>query len=98
MAALAWRQITTLHPWGIEYVDPRFDRLLIRFEPDVVERRDAEATQALDLVKALAAGPQGRPDVGLADQRSAAASRPGPFPGCPASGDRMAQLPRTRRR
>ncbi|MFE3585745.1 hypothetical protein [Streptomyces vinaceus] len=53
MAALAWRQITTLHPWGIEYVDPRSDRLLIRFEPDVVGRRDAEATQALDLAKAL---------------------------------------------
>ncbi|MDH6545221.1 hypothetical protein [Streptomyces sp. SPB4] len=53
MAALAWRKITTLHPWGIEYVDPRSDRLLIRFEPDVVGRRDAEATQALDLAKAL---------------------------------------------
>ncbi|MFD9724605.1 hypothetical protein [Streptomyces sp. NPDC059072] len=52
MAALAWRQITTLHPWGITYVDPRPDRLLIRFEPDVVARR-AEATQALDLAKAL---------------------------------------------
>lgn len=30
MAALAWRRITTVHPWGIEYVDPRPDRLLIR--------------------------------------------------------------------
>ncbi|WP_149182668.1 hypothetical protein [Streptomyces sp. TRM49041] len=53
MAALAWRRITTLHPWGIEYVDPRPDRLLIRFEADPVDRRDPEETQALDLAEAL---------------------------------------------
>ncbi|MEV7416488.1 hypothetical protein [Streptomyces sp. NPDC089919] len=53
MAALAWRQITTLHPWGIEYVDPRSDRLLIRFEPDVVGRGDVEETQVLDLATVL---------------------------------------------
>ncbi|MFF0216101.1 hypothetical protein [Streptomyces vinaceus] len=53
MAALAWRQITTLHPWGIEYVDPRPDRLVICFEGDVVERREGEENQALDLAKAL---------------------------------------------
>ncbi|MFE7111136.1 hypothetical protein ACFU98_46025 [Streptomyces sp. NPDC057575] len=53
MAALAWRQITTLHPWGIEYVDPRSDRLLIRVEGDQVERRDLDVTQALDLAKVL---------------------------------------------
>lgn len=52
MAALAWRRITTLHP-GIEYVDPRPDRLLIRFEADPVERRDLEETQALDLAEVL---------------------------------------------
>ncbi|MFF3277497.1 hypothetical protein ACFYWU_42270 [Streptomyces chrestomyceticus] len=38
MAELAWRRIITLHPWGIEYVDPRSDRLLIRFGADPVER------------------------------------------------------------
>lgn len=53
MAALAWRRITTLHPWGIEYVDPRPDRLLIRFEADPVERPDPDETQALDLAEAL---------------------------------------------
>ncbi|GGT22163.1 hypothetical protein ACK389_10655 [Streptomyces antibioticus] len=53
MATLAWRRITTVHPWGIEYVDPRSDRLLIRFEADPVERRDPDETQALDLAEAL---------------------------------------------
>ncbi|GAA3904328.1 hypothetical protein GCM10022244_13120 [Streptomyces gulbargensis] len=53
MAALAWRRITTLHPWGIKYVDPRSDRLLIRFEADLAERRDPEESQALDLAEAL---------------------------------------------
>ncbi|MGI5473278.1 hypothetical protein [Streptomyces sp. CA-132043] len=53
MAALAWRRITTLHPWGIEYVDPRSDRLLIRFEADTVERRDPDETQAMDLAAVL---------------------------------------------
>ncbi|GAA2931141.1 MULTISPECIES: hypothetical protein [Streptomyces] len=53
MAALARRRITTVHPWGIEYVDPRSDRLLIRFEADPVERRDPDGTQALDLAEVL---------------------------------------------
>ncbi|MFF3750575.1 hypothetical protein ACFYYH_08965 [Streptomyces sp. NPDC002018] len=53
MAALAWRGITTLYPWGIEYVDPRFDRLLIRFEADHAERPDPDETQALDLAEVL---------------------------------------------
>ncbi|MFJ2753553.1 hypothetical protein [Streptomyces sp. NPDC087297] len=53
MAALAWRQIATVHPWGIEYVDPRPDRLAIRFETDVAGRRDAEETQPLTLAKVL---------------------------------------------
>ncbi|WJV44103.1 hypothetical protein [Streptomyces flavofungini] len=53
MAALAWRRITTVHPWGIEYVDPRADRLLIRFEADPAERRDQDDTQALDLAEVL---------------------------------------------
>ncbi|MFB8247297.1 hypothetical protein ACFC5X_19920 [Streptomyces sp. NPDC055952] len=53
MAALAWRRITTVHPWGIEYVDPRSDRLLIRFEDDPVERPAPNETQALDLAEAL---------------------------------------------
>ncbi|MEU8842963.1 hypothetical protein AB0D97_28150 [Streptomyces roseus] len=53
MAALAWRQITTVHPWGITYVDPRPDRLTIRFEPDVEGPREGEDTQALDLAKTL---------------------------------------------
>ncbi|MGW2917733.1 hypothetical protein ACWDBF_07695 [Streptomyces angustmyceticus] len=53
MAALAWRRITTVHPWGIEYVDPRSDRLLIRIEADPVERRDPDETQALDLADVL---------------------------------------------
>ncbi|MFF9010389.1 hypothetical protein ACF087_31920 [Streptomyces goshikiensis] len=53
MAALAWRQINTVHPWGITYVDPRPDRLTICFEPDVVERREGEDSQALDLAKVL---------------------------------------------
>lgn len=53
MAALAWRRITTLHPWGIEYVDPRSDRLLIRFEGDPVERRGPEESQARDLAEVL---------------------------------------------
>ncbi|GHG22217.1 hypothetical protein ACFFSH_22845 [Streptomyces filamentosus] len=53
MAALAWRRITTVHPWGIKYVDPRSDRLLIRFEADLAERRDPAQSQALDLAEAL---------------------------------------------
>ncbi|MER8062618.1 MULTISPECIES: hypothetical protein [unclassified Streptomyces] len=53
MAALAWRRITTVHPWGIEYVDPYSDRLLIRFEDDPVERRGSEVTQAMDLAAVL---------------------------------------------
>ncbi|WP_143664514.1 hypothetical protein, partial [Streptomyces sp. NRRL B-24572] len=53
MAALAWRRIATVHPWGIEYVDPRSDRLLIRFEVDLAERRDPQESQALDLAEAL---------------------------------------------
>ncbi|MFT9784701.1 hypothetical protein ACMZ5E_00470 [Streptomyces rhizosphaericola] len=53
MAALAWRRIATVHPWGIKYVDPRSDRLLIRFEADLAERRDPEESQALDLAEAL---------------------------------------------
>ncbi|MFD5124137.1 hypothetical protein [Streptomyces sp. NPDC058385] len=53
MAALAWRRITTLHPWGIEYVDPRSDRLLIRFEAAPVEQREPDETQALDLAAVL---------------------------------------------
>ncbi|MFI6370019.1 hypothetical protein [Streptomyces sp. NPDC050546] len=53
MAALAWRRITTVHPWGIEYVDPRADRLLIRFEADPAERPAPNETQALDLAEAL---------------------------------------------
>lgn len=53
LAALAWRQITTVHPWGIEYVDPRSGHLLIRFEADPVERRHPDETQALDLAKVL---------------------------------------------
>nr|WP_024127715.1 hypothetical protein [Streptomyces sp. F12]AHE40479.1 Hypothetical protein pFRL6_392 [Streptomyces sp. F12] len=53
MAALAWRRITTVHPWGIEYVDPRSDRLLIRFEGDPVARRNPAETQALDLAEVL---------------------------------------------
>jgi hypothetical protein len=53
MAALAWRRITTVHPWGIEYVDPRSDRLLIRFEAHPVERPAPNETQALDLAEAL---------------------------------------------
>lgn len=53
LAALAWRQISTLHPWGIEYVDPRSDSLLLRFEADLVERRDSGETQALDLAEVL---------------------------------------------
>ncbi|MFI8219938.1 hypothetical protein [Streptomyces sp. NPDC085932] len=53
MAALAWRRITTVHPSGIEYVDPRSDRLLIRFEADPVERPAQNETQALDLTEAL---------------------------------------------
>ncbi|MFK0049403.1 hypothetical protein ACIQU4_35975 [Streptomyces sp. NPDC090741] len=53
MAALAWRQIATVHPWGIKYVDPRPDRLAIRFESDVVGRRAPEETQARDLAKVL---------------------------------------------
>ncbi|MGH4035243.1 hypothetical protein ACQB60_40735 [Actinomycetota bacterium Odt1-20B] len=52
MAALAWRRITTVRPWGIEYVDPRSDRLRIRFEADI-ERRDPNETQALDLAEVL---------------------------------------------
>lgn len=48
MAALAWRRITTVHPWGIGYVDPRSDRLLIRFEADPLERPAPNETQALD--------------------------------------------------
>lgn len=178
MAALAWRRITTLHPWGIEYVDPRSDRLLIRFEADLVERHDPDATQALDLAELLlpradeygdikgvpgartyieggqvvlrvldtsasvtllgldpdewlravdvqdhqmgtygmtpchrdlsgsvapgraslpAAGPPGHRDVGLADQRAAAAGRPDPHPGGAAGRDRLARPPRARR-
>ncbi|MFF2805522.1 hypothetical protein ACFVUT_37550, partial [Streptomyces sp. NPDC058051] len=42
-----------LHPWGIEYVDPRSDRLVIRFEADHVERCDLDVTQALDLAQVL---------------------------------------------
>lgn len=53
MAALAWRQITTVHPWGIEYVDPRPDRLLIRFEADPDELPDPDETQVLDLAEVL---------------------------------------------
>ncbi|MBY8889294.1 hypothetical protein K7472_31295 [Streptomyces sp. PTM05] len=53
MAALAWRRITTVHPWGIEYVDPRSDRLLIRFEADAVEQHRPDETQALDLARVL---------------------------------------------
>ncbi|MCL3998143.1 hypothetical protein [Streptomyces lavenduligriseus] len=53
MAALAWRRITTVYPWGIEYVDPYSDRLLIRFEADPVERRDSDETQALELAGVL---------------------------------------------
>ncbi|MFF4205494.1 hypothetical protein ACFYZ8_33120 [Streptomyces sp. NPDC001668] len=53
MAALAWRRVTTVHSWGIEYVDPRTDRLLIRFEADPVERRDPAQTQVLDLAEVL---------------------------------------------
>ncbi|MFC8125404.1 hypothetical protein [Streptomyces sp. NPDC057302] len=53
MAALAWRQITTLYPWGIEYVDPRPDGLLIRFEADAAEQRDPDESQALDLAEVL---------------------------------------------
>jgi hypothetical protein len=53
MAALAWRRIATLHPWGIEYVDPRSDRLLIRFEADPDERPHSDETQALELAEAL---------------------------------------------
>lgn len=53
MAAPAWRRITTLHPWGIEYVDPRPDRLLIRFEADPAGRRYPAETQALDLAEVL---------------------------------------------
>ncbi|MFJ3842266.1 hypothetical protein ACIPY6_43245 [Streptomyces sp. NPDC090054] len=53
MAALAWRQIATVHPWGIKYVDPRPDRLAIEFETDVVGRRDPQETQARDLAEVL---------------------------------------------
>ncbi|MFE5842030.1 hypothetical protein ACFQ7N_10325 [Streptomyces niveus] len=56
MAALAWRRITTVYPWGIEYVDPRSDRLLIRFEADLADEaevRDPDETQALDLAEQL---------------------------------------------
>ena len=53
MAALAWRQITTVYPWGIEYVDPRPDRLVIRFEADPVGRLFPSETQALDLAEVL---------------------------------------------
>ncbi|MEU6404532.1 hypothetical protein [Streptomyces sp. NPDC046985] len=53
MDALAWRRITTVHPWGIKYVDPSSDRLLIRFEADPVERPDPDETQALELAAAL---------------------------------------------
>ncbi|MEV7296907.1 hypothetical protein AB0N79_35620 [Streptomyces microflavus] len=53
MAALAWRQITTLHPWGIKYVDPRSDRLLIHFETVPAELRGSDETQAMDLAQKL---------------------------------------------
>ncbi|MEU4174707.1 hypothetical protein [Streptomyces sp. NPDC026589] len=53
MAAVAWRRISTVYPWGIEYVDPRSDRLLIRFEGDPDMRRYRDETQALDLAEAL---------------------------------------------
>ncbi|MFG3384079.1 hypothetical protein [Streptomyces sp. NPDC047999] len=53
MAALAWRRITTVYPWGIKYVAPCSDHLLIRFEADLAERRDPEESQALDLAEAL---------------------------------------------
>ncbi|QNT98423.1 hypothetical protein HEP81_08197 (plasmid) [Streptomyces griseofuscus] len=53
MTALAWRRITTVHPWGIEYVDPYSDRLLIRFEADPVERRNPDDTQAMELAGVL---------------------------------------------
>ncbi|MFE7057616.1 hypothetical protein ACFVAO_20645 [Streptomyces californicus] len=53
MSAVAWRRISTVHPWGIEYVDPRSDRLLIRFEADPDMRRYQHETQALDLAQAL---------------------------------------------
>ncbi|MFB6564489.1 hypothetical protein ACFCYH_37340 [Streptomyces sp. NPDC056400] len=42
-----------MHPWGITYVDPRPDRLLICFETDLVGRRDGEETQVLSLAKVL---------------------------------------------
>ncbi|WP_406145519.1 hypothetical protein [Streptomyces anulatus] len=53
MAALAWRQIATLHPWGVKYVDPRADRLLIHFETVPVELRGLGESQALDLAEKL---------------------------------------------
>ncbi|MGP3777147.1 hypothetical protein ACTWJ8_40565 (plasmid) [Streptomyces sp. SDT5-1] len=53
MAALAWRQIGTVHPWGIKYVDPYPDRLLIRIEPAAIAQRASDWPPALDLAEAL---------------------------------------------
>ncbi|MFE2879032.1 hypothetical protein ACFXG6_31830 [Streptomyces roseus] len=53
MAALAWRQITTLQPWASCTSTHAPHGLMIRFETDVVGRREGEETQAVDLLKAL---------------------------------------------
>jgi hypothetical protein len=53
MAALAWRQIHTLHPWGIESVAPLPDGLLLRGEGDNVAQRGPDETMAWDLADVL---------------------------------------------
>ncbi|WUT01743.1 hypothetical protein OHA46_33850 (plasmid) [Streptomyces sp. NBC_00708] len=63
MRALAWRHISTIHPWGIEYVDPRPDQLRIRFGPDPAARRYHEETQVLDLAEVLLPRTDGHGDV-----------------------------------
>ncbi|CAM5294716.1 hypothetical protein GCM10010329_80470 [Streptomyces spiroverticillatus] len=53
MSTLAWRKISTLHPWGITHVDPQPDRLVICMEGDVVQQWNPSRTEAKDLVEAL---------------------------------------------
>ncbi|MFE9121418.1 hypothetical protein [Streptomyces sp. NPDC007172] len=56
MAALAWRRISTLHPWGIVHVDPRPGDLFIRFESDeAIERGPGPADESMvaDLAEVL---------------------------------------------
>lgn len=53
LRALAWPLITTLHPWGIRYVDPREDGLRINFENHPVNRQHVGQSMARELVRSL---------------------------------------------